>query len=193
MPTWTAILRIERPRPALARALGLAGALAIAAGGAACVEAQVPPPEMPPPAPDGPPVAFEYETCDGGVLTSASLRGRFTVLAFVATYDLVSQAQVKVLGLVQRDHAPRVNVAALIIGPPENRPIAVAFGQSLAAPFPIAMAGTGALEGRGPFAGVRAVPSVVILDRDGRLVLRHTGPMEEKELRAELTRLGARR
>lgn len=143
--------------------------------------------------PDGPPVDFAYETSDGGLLTAASLRGRFTVLAFVATYDLVSQAQVKVLGLVQRDHVPRVNVAALVIGPPESRPLAIAFGQSLHAPFPVAIAGAGALEGYGPFAGVRHVPSVVILDRDGRIVFHHTGPMEQKPLHAALTRLGARR
>lgn len=169
----------------------LAAALVLACAPAACVEAPLPPPEPPPIEPDGPPVSFEYETCDGGVLTSASLRGRYTVLAFTATYDLVSQGQVKVLRLLQRDHTPRVNVAALIIGPPENRPLAIAFGQSLGVPFPVALAGLGALEGRGPFAGVRAVPSIVILDRDGRIVFRHTGPMDEKPLRAELARLGA--
>ena len=157
------------------------------------MEAAPPPLEQPAVEPDAPPVAFEYDTTDGGVLTSAGLRGRFTVLAFVATWDLISQAQIKVLGLVQRDHTPRVNVAAILIGPPENRPIDVAYGQSLRVPFPIAIAGPGVLEGTGPFAGVRAVPSIVILDRDGRIVLRHTGPMEVKPLREELTRLGARR
>jgi hypothetical protein len=176
MPMWTATRCIE-----LTLACALAG----------CVPAPSAQPEAQPAEPAGPPVDFAYETTDGGLLTAASVRGRFTVLAFVATYDLVSQAQIKVLGLVQRDHVPRVNVAAIVIGPPENKPLAIAFGQSLRVPFPIAIAGV--LEGRGPFASVRSVPSLVVLDREGRIVLRHTGPMEAKPLHAELTRLGARR
>lgn len=171
--------------------VALSGLVALAA--AACVEAGPPPPLAPTLTPGSPPVQFEYETCDGGALTASSLRGRFTVLAFVATYDLVSQAQVKVLRLVLRDHAPRVNVAALIIGPPENRPIDLAFGQSLAVPFPVALAGLGALEGRGPFAGVNAVPSVILLDPEGRIALRHKGPMDEGALHAELNRLSTER
>jgi hypothetical protein len=162
------------------------GATVIAIAIAGCVPVPVTPPEAPPPV--GPPIDFTYETADGGVLTAASLRGRCTVLAFVATYDLISQAQVKVLSLVQRDHTPRVNVAALVLGPPESKPLAIAFGQSLHVAFPVALAGTSTLEGRGPFAGVRRVPSVFILDREGRILLSHTGPMEEKPLRAELER-----
>lgn len=187
------------PRPTEGRGLRARAAFAVVLacalapwGLAACVEAPLPPPEPPPITPDGPPVDFAYDTSDGGVLTAASLRGRFTVLAFVATYDLVSQAQVKVLGLVQRDHTPRVNVAAIVIGPPENKPLVQVTLGSLGMPFPIAIAGPSVLEGRGPFGGVRGVPSVVILDRDGRIVFHHTGPMEEKSLRAELTRLGAK-
>jgi hypothetical protein len=183
MPRSTATLSIEGRR---------AAGLAILCALTACAEVPVTPPEAPLAAPEGVPVDFAYETTDGGVLAAASLRGRVTVLAFVATYDLVSQAQVKVLGLVRRDHVPRVNVAVLVVGPPENKPLAIAFGQSLSVPFPVAIAGSSVLEGRGPFGAVREVPTIVILDRDGRIVFRHTGPMEKKPLHAELERHGGR-
>ncbi|MBK8254348.1 MAG: TlpA family protein disulfide reductase [Polyangiaceae bacterium] len=139
-----------------------------------------------------PPADFRFETTDGSVLTGESLRGRYSVIAFVATYDLISQAQIKVLGLVAQSHVPRVNVAAVILEPRENKPIAEAYAKSLNAAFPIGVADLGTVRA-GPFGAMRHVPTVVILDRDGRIVLRHTGPLEEPALHSELTKAGARR
>ena len=160
---------------------------ALASTAAACVDAGPLPVTQPPvAAPNGPPVVFAYETTDGGLLTSAELLGRFTVIAFAATYDLTSQAQLKVLGIVQRDHKPRLNVAALVLEPPENKPIVVAFAKGLDLRFPVALADEGTIAGHGAFEGLRSVPSVVILDREGREVLRHVGPLDVKQLEAAL-------
>jgi hypothetical protein len=173
--------------------LALACALAVTSG-AACVETAAPsPPEQPPAPPPGPPLQFSFETTDGGRLESGELRGRLTVIALVATYDFTSQAQLKVLGLVQRNHKPRVNVAAVVLEPPENRPLVDAFAHGLDLKFPIALADAPTIEGHGPFGELRAVPSLVILDREGREVYQHVGPLDEKPLRAELDRLDARR
>jgi hypothetical protein len=195
---WKATRSIDRARrldgatSALRSALG--AFVLVVCGSAACVPAEPLPPEVPPsPAANSPPVEFGYATTNGGQLTSTELRGRFAVLAFVATYDLASQAQIKVLGLVQRNHAPRVNVAAIALEPPENAPLVAAFADGLRVPFPVALADARTLAGHGPFEGLRHVPSIVILDRDGREVYRHLGAMDEKPLRAELERLGARR
>lgn len=182
MPMRTATRWIER--------WALACALAAPAG---CVEATPLPPEPPPLSPSAPPAVFALETTDGGTLTASSLHGRFTVIALVATYDVVSQAQLRILGRVLRTHEPRVNGAAIVVGPQENRPIAIAYGQSLGARFPVAMAGPGVLDESGPFGGLVAVPSLVFLDLDGRVVARHTGLLEDRPLHAELQRLGARR
>ena len=163
------------------RVIAVCGALAV--GLVACVDAGPPPIVQPPaPEPDGPPVTFAYETADGGALTSDSVRGRYTVIAFAATYDLTSQAQLKVLAQIQRDHKPRLNVAALVLEPAENKPLVVAFANGLGFAFPIAIADERTLAGHGPFEGLRAVPSVVILDREGREVLRHVGPLDKKQL-----------
>lgn len=162
--------------------------------GSACVAATpLPPPDPEPPAADSPPLDFAYDTADGGRLLSSELQGRFTVLTFVATYDLVSQAQVKILGLVQRDHTPRVNVAVIAMEPPENRPLVIAFQKSLALPFPVAIADPRTVAGRGPFGELQQVPSTLILDRDGREVFRHAGPLDEKKIHATLSRLDRRR
>lgn len=183
--------RSTRLRAAGVVAVGLA---LLAGVEVACVPAEPLPPEVPPaPPPSSAPVEFGYPTTGGGRLTSAELRGRFTVLALVATYDLASQAQLKVLGLVLRNHSPRVNVAAIVLGPPENAPLVEAYATGLRLPFPIALADERTVEGRGPFEGLRHVPSIVILDRDGREVFRHVGAMDEKPLHAELARVGARR
>ncbi|MEZ4302052.1 MAG: hypothetical protein R3B70_44390 [Polyangiaceae bacterium] len=178
----------------LARAAVLACAAGLACAAVGCVEtAPLPPPEMAPVEPSGEPALYAFRTTEGGLFTSADMHGRFTVIAFVATHDLISQAQVKVLGLVQRDHVPRVNVAAVLLGPPENDPIAVAYGQSLHASFPIGISDLESVASSRAFSAVRSVPSVVILDRDGRVVMRHAGAMDEKPLNDELSRLGARR
>lgn len=159
----------------------------------ACVEAgPAPVVEAAPPPVSGPPVTFSFETTDGGRLRDADVRGRFTVLAFVATYDLTSQAQVKVLGMVQRDHRPRVNVAAVVLEPPENKPLVIAFAQGLDLRFPVAIADEDTVAGHGAFEGLHAVPAVVILDREGREVHRHIGPYDQKQLEAALDAAGAK-
>lgn len=184
MRTWTAIVSSENALAALAFA-----AIAAAAGCGPPVAVNEPSPVFSTPEP---PANFHFETTDGGVLSGESLRNRYSVVAFVATYDLISQAQIKVLGLVQQSHVPRVNVAAVILEPPENKPIAQAYAKSLNVTFPIGVASLGTVAA-GPFGAMRHVPTIVILDRDGRIVLRHTGPLEEPALHSELNKAGAHR
>lgn len=178
-------------RRAAIAACGLLAVASCAATLTACVDAAPLPVEAPPPPSDGPPVDFAFETTDGGRLASIDLRGRLTVLGFVATYDLASQAQVKILGLVQRSHTPRVNVAIIALEPPDNKPLVIAFAQSLDLRFPVGIADQRTIEGRGPFENLRSVPSVVILDREGREAFRHIGTIEEKQIHAALDRIAA--
>ncbi len=132
--------------------------------------------------PSGPPLHFAFETLDGKPLTSESLRGRITVLAFLATYDFPSQAEARFLSSIARRHTPRLNAAALILEAPENRPLASAFASALALPYPVALADSATIAGEGAFAGLHHVPSIVILDREGREAYRHVGLIEEPAL-----------
>jgi hypothetical protein len=157
----------------VALALGMVGCSAPAAGVPESVVAA---------APTGDPVRFAYETLDGKPLTSESLRGRITVIALLATYDLHSQAEARFLSSITRRHTPRLNGLALILEAAENRPMAEAFTAALKLPYPVALADEATIAGEGAFHGLHNVPSIVILDRDGREVYRHVGLIEETPL-----------
>ncbi len=130
----------------------------------------------------GAPVRFAFETLQGKPLTSESLRGRVTVVGFLTTYDVPSQAEARFLSSIARRHTPRVNVVGLILEAAENRPLAEAFTAALTLPYPVALADEATIAGEGAFAGLHHVPSVVILDREGREAYRHVGLIEEAAL-----------
>ncbi|AUX46042.1 cytochrome C-type biogenesis protein [Sorangium cellulosum] len=154
-------------------------------------EARAPAPGADPPAATaavagGPVLTFSYETLDGRELSTASLAGRLSVIGFVATYDVASQAEARFLAGLLRDHTPRINVALLVLEASENRPLIEAFVAALKLPYPVAIADAPTIAGEGPFAGLHHVPSVVILDPEGREVFRHVGLITQEALEETL-------
>jgi hypothetical protein len=150
--------------------------------GAACASERPPPQPVFAELPRGSPLSFHYQLADGkGVLASEGLRGRSTVIAFVATYDLASQAQARFLSGVLR-HRPETNAAAIVLEPPDNRPLIVAFRDALKLGYPVAIGDAALIAGEGPFGDVRAVPSTVVLDSEGRLVWRHVGLSKQEDI-----------
>lgn len=135
---------------------------------------------------------FQFEGLDGKPIDTASLAGRLTVLTFIATYDTASQAQARFVSALVHNHVPRINAALVVLEPAENRPLVEAFAAALRISFPVAFADARTIEGHGPFEGLHHVPSVVVLDAEGREVYRHLGLVEESELEAELVRLEGR-
>jgi hypothetical protein len=130
---------------------------------------------------------FRYELADGkGFLDADSLRGRTTLLAFLTTYDLASQAEARFVTHIFRTHTPRINAAAIVLEPFENRPLVVAFRDALRLEYPVAMGDATLIAGEGPFGDVHAVPSTVVLDSEGRMVWRHIGLAKEDELERAL-------
>lgn len=141
--------------------------------------------------PDAPPIAFAWTDLRGKPLTAETMRGRVTVVCFIATYDVTSQAQVRFLQRLHKEHSPRLNVALIVLEQPENRPMIEAYADALELPFPVAIADPATIRGEGPFQGLHHVPSVSILDRDGRERFRHIGliewtPLEEAVERVEV-------
>ena len=67
-----------------------------------------------------------------------------------------------------------------------------AFVADLALPFPVVMADFATQRGAGPFGAITHVPTLVVLDRDGRVVSRHEGALEPDEIRAALRSASAR-
>lgn len=108
------------------------------------------------------------------------------MLVFITTYDMVSQLVVRRLGELIVRFTPRANAAAIVLEAPRYADLVPAYRDSLGLPFPVVMADFATQQGTGYFGGIDTVPVVVILDRDGREVWRHQGPLDAGELESAL-------
>lgn len=134
----------------------------------------------------GEPLTFAFGTIDGSVVTGENTRGRVTVLLFVTTFDLSSQAAARRLAEVQRRHVPKINAAAIVLEAAENAVLVDVFRKSLGLPYPVAIADSVELRASEAFAGIDRVPTVVVLDRSGALVRRYAGLFEAADLESWL-------
>jgi hypothetical protein len=168
------------------RVMVLGAALgALGASLAACSDGAHAPTVTPASAPStGPALRFAYQGIDGRPISTEALINRVSVIGFLTTYDVHSQAEARFLALLERHHTPRLNVAALMLEAPENRPLVEAFVSSLGLTYPVAIADAATIAGDGPFTGLHNVPSVVILDRAGHEAWRHVGFVGEGALEA---------
>jgi hypothetical protein len=149
--------------------------------------------EAPPPQPvfasaaRSAPLHFQYQLIDGrSWLAAENLRGRPTVLGFLTSYDLASQAQARFLNGIARRLGARVQIAVVMLERIENRPLIIAFRDGLNLGYPVAMGDADLISGGGPFGDVHVVPSTVVLDAEGRLVWRKLGLAREEELEKAL-------
>jgi hypothetical protein len=134
----------------------------------------------------GRPAEFAFGVLDGSVVTHETTRGRVTALLFVTTFDLPSQAAARRLADVQSRHRPRFNAVAVAIESAENATLVVVFRDSLALPFPVAIADQVELRASPLFADVDRVPTLILLDREGRPTYRHHGLFEPSALESWL-------
>jgi hypothetical protein len=129
------------------------------------------------------PLHFQYPLIDGrSFLTADALRGRPTVIGFLTTYDIASQAQARFLNGIVRRLAGRVQFAAIMLERAENRPLIIAFRDGLDLGYPVAMGDADLISGEGPFGDVHVVPSTVVLDAQARLVWKKLGLASEEEI-----------
>jgi hypothetical protein len=143
--------------------------------------------------PSGAPVAFRFEGVAGQpAVASVELRGRSTLVALIASHDASSQAQLKALGIVLRQHVPRINALAVALEPRQNRPLLEALVTTLAPPFAVVQADDETIAGRGPWKGLHHVPSVVLLDAEGRERWRHIGLADPQVMERALVELERR-
>lgn len=92
------------------------------------------------------------------------------------------------LGAVHRVHVPRFNACAIVLESAESSVLADVFRRSLDLPFPVAIADSVELRSSAHFFDIDRVPTLVLLDREGREVVRHAGLFEDQELRAWMAR-----
>jgi hypothetical protein len=132
------------------------------------------------------PIAYVFDSLDDRPVSSDAMRGRPTVLTFVTTGDLVGQAQVDFLVAMAKNDKERVNYALVALHPRREIVLVDTYVQTLKVEFPVALADATAMSDKGPFGEIPAVPTVVVLDRSGRIAWKHTGLAKPDELRAHM-------
>lgn len=177
------------PTPRLATTLGGRALFLFAVLASGCVSAFEP--GSPTGRTEGPtaaarPVAFQFSRLDGGALRSDELHGRAALVVIAATYDAASQAAVAIAATVVRRHKPRLNGLLVVLEPEDNRPIAQAFAAAMDLPFPAVIATADELGRVGSFEGLRHVPSIVLLDANGRERWRRVGLTKAETIEAAL-------
>jgi cytochrome oxidase Cu insertion factor (SCO1/SenC/PrrC family) len=130
--------------------------------------------------------AYEFDSLDQRPVSSAAFRGKPSVIVFVTTGDLVGQAQVDYLVRMAQNDGARVNYAMVALHPRKEAVLVDAYRQTLNVDFPVALAGAGATGPTGPFGDISAVPTLVLLDREGRIMWKHTGLAKNDEIRGHM-------
>lgn len=137
--------------------------------------------------PSDQPVAYAFDPLDDDrPVSSEAHRGKPTVLAFITTGDIICQAQMGFLNAMAKHDGGQVVYAAVAVHPRREIVLVEAYRKSLDVEFPLALGDAAAIAPTGPFGEIPAVPTVVVLDRVGRLVWKHTGLAKAEEIRAHL-------
>jgi thiol-disulfide isomerase/thioredoxin len=129
------------------------------------------------------PVTFQFNSLDERPVSSQAFLGHRVVLAFVTTWDVASQGQAQLLA--QLSVPQGVNKVLVALDERHNRELVEVFAKTLKISFPVAMAEpTASREGLQLFGdfGEIAVPTVVVLDESGRILLRSNGITKANEV-----------
>ncbi len=140
----------------------------------------------------GAPVQFTFGTIAGGELSSDTTRGRTTALLFVTTYDLTSQGQAQLLRDVLSTHQPVANAAIVMMEPPNSAGLAQVWADAIGLKWPIAMASPTLLAGESQLGNIAGVPTLIVLDRRGRLIAKSEGALAREAIRDCLDRADKR-
>jgi len=150
---------------------------------AACGPKAEPPPRAsaPVPLPD-----FELPLLEGGTLSSASLRGKITVLHFCASWSPASAREIPQMRGLQEELGPEgvqvIGIALEEDGGSDMR----AFAAQASFPYPVLLADDTFHRQLG---GIDAIPTTFLIDGNGMVMNRHTGLVGADVLRADLLRM----
>ena len=133
------------------------------------------------------PVAFSFDSIDARPVSGDAFRGKVSVIAFITTGDMWnSQAQVNFLIAMAKNDGDKVNYALVALQDGTSRELVEAYRDALKVTFPVALGDTATTAGGGPFGDVHMVPSVVVLNGEGRIAWRKTGLAKSAELREHM-------
>ncbi len=133
----------------------------------------------------GAPIKFSYDSLDQRAVSSEAAKGRPAVLAFIATWDMMSQAQADFLSVMAKTDGEKISYYLVALDERSNRELVEAFASTLGLHCPVAVGDADTVAGRSGFGAV-AVPTVVVLDAEGRMAWRKNGLAKSDELRQVL-------
>ena len=170
----------HRPCPAVAAAtaLAVAAALVLACG---------PAPEPGPSTAGGPAPAFRLASLDGGEIGPQDYPGRVVLLEFWATWCIPCHAQADMLEPLYAEYRGRgVEFLAIDLG--EDEETVRRFVAANPFPYPVLIDPADELSYE---LGVVALPTLMVIDRDGEVVYFEAGVVGENEVRRLLDEAGA--
>jgi hypothetical protein len=129
---------------------------------------------------------YAFDSLDERPVSSESMRGKTTVIVFVTTGDIVGQAQVSYVVHMAKNDGNRVNYVVVALHPRKEVVLVESYRDTLGVTFPVALGEGAASSAGGPFGEIAAVPTIVVLDPDGRIVWKHTGLAKSEEIRRHM-------
>jgi len=134
------------------------------------------------------PVTYWFDSIDARLVSSDAFRGKTTVISFITTGEIQSQAEVAFLVKMSETDGDKVNYAIVAVQDASGRELVEAYARFCRATFPVAMGDPAKLASDGPLGNISAIPTTVILDASGRVVFRSSGVVTSKELRNRMPR-----
>ena len=136
----------------------------------------------------GPPEgAFELPTLDGRRLGPGDFPGNVVVVDFWATWCAPCHVQAEILETLHRDYGDR-GIRFLAVNVGEDEATVRRFVDSRPFPYPVLLDEKESVSTR---LRVAALPSLLVLDRDGQVAYFRPGIVQEKRLREILQDAGA--
>lgn len=144
-----------------------------------------------PRASEGAPLELSIRLADGEWIDVADFRGRPALVVLLTTYDAVCQAQLLPLQHIVHRH-PEIPIVGVLVQE-EAHQLVAAYVDAVHPAFPLGYDAEGRiLVGETAIGSIEAVPLIVSLDREGRVVERHVGFAGEGDIEAILARAEAR-
>ncbi len=104
-----------------------------------------------------------------------TLRGKVVLVSFFATWCFPCLAELPVLEKLQREHAQKGFTVVMVGMDLEGAKVLRPFAEEYALPYPMLVADDWLRSGQSAFGQVRALPTVVLFNRDGEVVIAYQG------------------